>query len=628
MAVPIKPDYQRWLCVAAVFSLAILLILLPMVTVEGGITKDLLVRASYIYVNNDLNNEAATVYMYKADGTWTAIRFNKAAGYYDISTDNGSTWNRITTEDIDSGESNTMSNLGAGVGIYEGKVGVDFRLYSLQPIHAALGLYQSGNVIQLDIHPGAIVHNGLQGLNVGDPHTQYHNETRGDARYFQKSEHLDSSAGAGDAGKPIKLDAGGKVDETMINDPDIDHGSVGGLGDDDHSQYHNNTRGDARYLHRENVGAFTPDGDYEPATKKYVDDNSASPAGADTNVQYNDGGSFGGEAAWTYDDTLNHMLLSQGVLAVGNTVRIYETAGGTLDYYVDIKASDSLAANWTMTLPLDDGDADQYLKTDGSGGTTWATPGGGGDMLKATYDADEDNEIDVAGGGTEKDSWTQYAIPYLSDTTVFGEIGIGTAGYVLAVNGTTNGYLWLDIDGTYVKLVETSAVDFGGASLKLPTATSGDVTVTEGQIKQKSHEDGFALHGGSAGEIQDEYFMSGLTPVAVHLDPGMEYDRSTDTRLFSLGDAEPNGIKIVEWSMDFGMDPDVEADVDLCYADDWAQTNETVLDALDTTNGTSSDDAVALSVPAGKYLYLRWNDDPEGTGDYLTLEFLYYKEED
>jgi len=53
----------------------------------------------------------------------------------------------------------------------------------------------------------------------------------------------------------------------------VDHGELAGLADDDHSQYHTNTRGDARYLYRENVGAFTPDADYEPATKKYVDDN-------------------------------------------------------------------------------------------------------------------------------------------------------------------------------------------------------------------------------------------------------------------------------------------------------------------------------------------------------------------
>lgn len=115
-------------------------------------------------------------------------------------------------------------------------------------------------------------HGNLSGHG-DDDHSQYHNDARGDARYFRQSEHLDSSAGAGDAGKPIKLDAGGKVDATMLADADVDHGSIGGLGDDDHSQYHNNTRGDARYLYRENAGAFTPDGDYEPATKKYVDDN-------------------------------------------------------------------------------------------------------------------------------------------------------------------------------------------------------------------------------------------------------------------------------------------------------------------------------------------------------------------
>lgn len=40
---------------------------------------------------------------------------------------------------------------------------------------------------------------------------------------------------------------------------------------------------DARYLYKENVSAFTPDGDYEPATKKYVDDTAgALPAVAGT----------------------------------------------------------------------------------------------------------------------------------------------------------------------------------------------------------------------------------------------------------------------------------------------------------------------------------------------------------
>jgi len=33
----------------------------------------------------------------------------------------------------------------------------------------------------------------------------------------------------------------------MLNDGDVDHGSIGGLADDDHTQYHTDGRGDARY---------------------------------------------------------------------------------------------------------------------------------------------------------------------------------------------------------------------------------------------------------------------------------------------------------------------------------------------------------------------------------------------
>ena len=60
-----------------------------------------------------------------------------------------------------------------------------------------------------------IDHGNLAGTG-DDDHTQYHNDARGDARYFRETEHLDSSAGAGDAGKPIKLDSNGEVDSSML----------------------------------------------------------------------------------------------------------------------------------------------------------------------------------------------------------------------------------------------------------------------------------------------------------------------------------------------------------------------------------------------------------------------------
>ena len=83
----------------------------------------------------------------------------------------------------------------------------------------------------------------------------------------------------------------------------------------------------------------------------------------------------------------------------------------------------------------------------------FVTLGGGGDMLKATYDTDEDGDIDVAAGGTEKSSWTLYAIPYLSGTTAFGEIPIGTAECALTVNAGANGYDWtlFDLSLYYLK---------------------------------------------------------------------------------------------------------------------------------------------------------------------------------
>lgn len=54
---------------------------------------------------------------------------------------------------------------------------------------------------------------------------------------FEQSDHVASSAGVADAGKPIILDAAGLIDSSMINFGAIDHGGLSGLADDDHPQY-------------------------------------------------------------------------------------------------------------------------------------------------------------------------------------------------------------------------------------------------------------------------------------------------------------------------------------------------------------------------------------------------------
>lgn len=53
----------------------------------------------------------------------------------------------------------------------------------------------------------------------------------------------------------------------------------------------------------------------------------------------------------------------------GLDLRLYETDDSN---YVQLSAP-TLAANYTLTLPVDDGNASQFLQTDGSGVSTWAT---------------------------------------------------------------------------------------------------------------------------------------------------------------------------------------------------------------------------------------------------------------
>jgi hypothetical protein len=107
--------------------------------------------------------------------------------------------------------------------------------------------------------------NLIDGADSADEHIH-------DARYYRENEFIATSAGAGDAGKPVKTDAGGKIDASLIDDSDIDHGSIGGLGDDDHTQYlrTDGTRALTGIQSYNSHPTFTAD--TQLVDKKYVDD--------------------------------------------------------------------------------------------------------------------------------------------------------------------------------------------------------------------------------------------------------------------------------------------------------------------------------------------------------------------
>jgi hypothetical protein len=182
----------------------------------------------------------------------------------------------------------------------------------------------------------------------------------------------------------------------------------------------------------------------------------------------------------------------------------------------------------------------------------------------------------------------------------------------------------------------TGAWDFGSVTtLEIPNVAAGDLTLgTEGQVALKSHEDAVAYHSGSSGEISGEVLVSHLQMLSVSFDPGSWYDSDAELFLFEVhADKFPNGIIIDEWKVSCNVDPDVEMNADLRYADAWiGLANAADIDEIDTTNGTSSEDTDANinsgnAVAAGKVIYIGFDGDPEGTAVQMNFMMIFHAED-
>lgn len=111
-----------------------------------------------------------------------------------------------------------------------------------------------------------ITHGNLTGLSADD-HPQYFNITRGDARYYTQAQFVSVSAGISSAGLPVKLNASGQIDSTMINSSSSNHESLSGLlggaaGDHFHLTGANTSTlisgsADASSLHNHNTQYYT-----------------------------------------------------------------------------------------------------------------------------------------------------------------------------------------------------------------------------------------------------------------------------------------------------------------------------------------------------------------------------------
>jgi hypothetical protein len=211
-----------------------------------------------------------------------------------------------------------------------------------------------------------------------------------------------------------------------------------------------------------------------------------SPGGSNTQIQFNNAGAFGGDAAFTFVNGTGTATTTLGVASTTSGVlKLYNSASANS---VTV-ASGNNTASWTMTLPPDDGSSGQYLQTDGSGNTSWATVTAGDVVGPASA---TDNAVVRFDGTTGK--LVQNSAVTIADTT--GDITAGkyngltvstTTGTLSIANGKT---LAVDNSVTFVG-TDSSNVNFG---------TGGTIAYTGGTLAQFASTTSSQL----AGVISDE----------------------------------------------------------------------------------------------------------------------------
>ena len=206
------------------------------------------------------------------------------------------------------------------------------------------------------------------------------------------------------------------------------------------------------------------------------------------------------------------------ITAVGNT-----TETGTLELHelstngqnkVSISAPNSLSADYSLTLPGDDGDADQVLTTDGSGTLTWEDQsGGGGDGditgvtagvglsgggasggVTLTVDISEFSDVTPANGDKlltlDSDGSTEQLSTVAGLATLFAGDGLAASSAVLSLDLKSNGGAVIEsnelaIDLAASSITGTLAVGDGGTGqttlnnlITLGTHTTGNYVET------------------------------------------------------------------------------------------------------------------------------------------------------
>lgn len=333
--------------------------------------------------------------------------------------------------------------------------------------------------------------------------------------------------------------------------------------------------------------------------------------------------------ALTGDGTIEGATLTEGGNAVYNSS---ETPGGELGgTFASFTIDDSIAvSNWNLTTPTITTSLTTSTPTTLSVAELDRLDGLAGIIVTdvtAVTDI-EGTGLSIAAGtlnwsAASTDLTDTADLLYEAELDTFSELDTQIADKALV--NKADGAVWSGVH------------DYGGATtFEIPNAESTDGTLGAlGQIHIRGDEDRVSYHVGAGGEVAGEVTKSVLDMIAVSFDPGSWYDSDTQVCLFDVQAKKfPNGIIIDYWEVDCLLDPDVEMNLNLGYANDWDDiADPNLIDVLDTTAGKSSEDTDAninggTAIAAGSVIFLYFDADPEGTCVQMHFEMIYHSEED
>lgn len=203
----------------------------------------------------------------------------------------------------------------------------------------------------------------------------------------------------------------------------------------------------------------------------YAQDASNNGASAKLYIESVEGGTAAIHAVGGkyFTDKVDARLIDATTTVGGGATFAEGTNNGA--HKITVKAPNTLAADYTLTLPVNDGDADQYLKTDGSGATSWAAIPSG--TFTISDNQGTPNTDSFSTGGTLTFAGTAGIKTTISDNQV-GIVADITGTTALTTLADADEFLVYDASATANRKI--TAEDIGDY---IYAAVSGDITISE-----------------------------------------------------------------------------------------------------------------------------------------------------